>query len=43
MSGRATSRNAIKLLNIIGFDKKIVNEAENMASNFSLNGEWEVL
>lgn len=43
LSGRATSRNAIKLLNIIGFDKEIVNEAENMASNFSRNGEWEVL
>ena len=38
--GKATSKNAIKLLNIIGFDKEIVDNAKNMADNFIRNGEW---
>ena len=40
--GKATSRNAIKLLNIIGFDKEIVNNARNMADNFLETGEWVI-
>lgn len=39
--GRATSRNAIKLLSIIGFDKEIVNDAEKMAEDFLDKGIWE--
>lgn len=43
LNGRATSKNAIKLLHIIGFDKEIVDEAENMAEEFGHNNEWRVL
>ena len=38
--GRATSRNAIKLLGIIGYDKKIIQEAEKKAQRFLVTGEW---
>ncbi len=40
--GRATSRNAIKLLNVIGFDQRIVKKAENMAQEFISKGEWKL-
>jgi DNA mismatch repair ATPase MutS len=40
ISGRATSRNAIKLLKIIGFESEIISNAENMAGNFTKNGLW---
>ena len=40
--GRATSRNAIKLLNVIGFDKKIVKKAEIMAEEFISDGVWKL-
>lgn len=40
--GRATSRNAIKLLNVIGFDKKIVKKAEIMAEGFISDGVWKL-
>lgn len=39
-SGRATSRNAIKLLGIIGYDKEIIETSENMAREFENNGKW---
>lgn len=42
LKGRATSRNAIKLLNVIGFDKEIVKNAENMAEQFINQGVWEL-
>ncbi len=38
--GRATSRNAIKLLKMIGYDENIVKNAENKASDFMKNGAW---
>ena len=38
--GPATNRNAIKLLDIIGYDKKITEEAEKMAQNFINTGVW---
>ncbi|SEW27624.1 MutS-related protein [[Clostridium] fimetarium] len=38
--GRATSRNAIKLLGIIGYDKKIIQTSERMAEAFSRDGKW---
>lgn len=38
--GRATTRNAIKLLGIMGYDKGIIKEAEQMAENFIKNGTW---
>lgn len=40
-SGRATSRNAIKLLEIIGYDKEIVSRAESRADAFLASGIWE--
>ncbi len=39
--GRATSRNAIKLLKMIGYDDKIVKNAENKASDFLEKGAWQ--
>lgn len=39
--GRATSRNAIKLLNVIGYDKTITEEAEKYAKTFIEFGKWE--
>jgi len=38
--GRATSRNAIKLLGIIGYDKQIIRTSEEMAEAFSRDGRW---
>lgn len=43
MDGRAATRNAIKLLGIMGYDEKIVEKAENMAAEFMIKGSWEVL
>lgn len=40
LKGRATSRNAIKLLKIIGFDNSIILNAEDMAGDFINNGLW---
>lgn len=38
--GRATSRNAIKLLEVIGYDKNIISKAEDRANEFINNGIW---
>lgn len=38
--GRATSRNAIKLLEIIGYDKKIIEDAQAAAKKFETTGSW---
>lgn len=40
LSGRSHTRNAIKLLEIIGFSKDIIKEADNMAGDFLRTGEW---
>ena len=40
--GPATNRNAIKLLSIIGYDPKIVEDAQNMADEFTRTGTWGV-
>lgn len=42
-NGRATSRNAIKLLSIIGYDKQIINEAEKAAADFMESNSWRIL
>jgi DNA mismatch repair ATPase MutS len=42
-NGRATSRNAIKLLNIIGYEKEIIDKAEMSATYFMKNNRWEKL
>lgn len=39
--GAATSRNAIKLLGMIGLDEGLVSNAENRAEKFELSGKWE--
>ena len=41
--GRATSRNAIKLLGIIGFNKEITDEATGAARAFEETGAWAVM
>jgi len=39
--GRATSRNAIRLLQLMGYGAAIVEEAEKRASNFVSQGSWK--
>ncbi len=39
--GKATSRNAIKLLNVIGYDKSITANAEMAANGFINTGKWK--
>jgi DNA mismatch repair ATPase MutS len=39
--GRATSRNAIKLLQLMGYGKSIVEQAEKRANRFASQGTWE--
>ena len=41
LGGRAHTRNAIKLLEIIGFSKDIIQKADDMAGEFLRNGEWK--
>lgn len=43
MDGRAQTRNAIKLLGIMGFSGEIIDVAEKMASNFLETGTWQML
>lgn len=38
--GRATTRNAIKLLNMMGYEKSIIYNAEKRASSFLEQGVW---
>lgn len=38
--GRAVSRNAIKLLGVMGYDPKLIEKAQNMADHFLETGEW---
>ncbi len=40
-AGKATTRNAIKLLKILGYDQQIVNKAERRAQLFIDNGYWK--
>ncbi len=40
LNGRATTRNAIKLLGIMGYDSAIIHEAEEMAEAFLRTGHW---
>lgn len=39
--GRATTRNAIKLLGVMGYDRSLIEKAERQAENFMKNGVWE--
>ena len=38
--GRAHSRNAIKLLGVMDYDKKLIEDAEQMVEDFTQTGEW---
>lgn len=40
MEGRATTRNAIRLLGIMGYDDAMIEKAEQLAQNFLLKGSW---
>lgn len=40
LNGRAQSRNAIRLLQIIGFSEDIIQKADHMAGRFLSTGEW---
>ena len=40
--GKATSKNAIKLLSIMGFSDDIVDRAKLMADDFTQNGVWKL-
>lgn len=42
MEGSAKTRNAIRLLQIIGFGEEIISQAENQALDFMNTGEWNV-
>lgn len=39
--GRAQSRNAIRLLGIMGYDESVIKSAEEMAARFTQTGEWK--
>lgn len=41
-SGRATSRNAIKLLTMLGYPKEIVTKAEMAANDYVESGQWKI-
>lgn len=43
MEGRASTRNAIRLLGIMGYDEQIIREAEAMAGDFLTSGVWHRL
>ena len=40
LKGPATTRNAIALLKVLGYDERIITEAEAMAEEFLINGNW---
>lgn len=42
LKGMATSRNAIKLLEIVGYDNAITEAAGNIAKNFELTGKYSL-
>lgn len=42
LKGRAHTRNAIRLLEIIGFSEDIIKKADEMAGSFLRTGEWSV-
>jgi len=42
-TGRSVSRNAIRLLGMLGYEEKVIKDAEEMASAFLENGEWKII
>ena len=43
LPGKATTRNAIRLLSIMGYQEDIIRKAEQMASEFVRNSHWQML
>lgn len=41
-AGKATTRNAIKLLELMGYDEKIIEKASRQAENFLDTGDWKL-
>lgn len=41
-TGRTNSRNAIKLLQMLGYDKTVIQSAENMVQYFLETGRWSI-
>ncbi len=41
-TGRATTRNAIRLLGVMGYEEKLIQEAETLAENFLREGIWRL-
>lgn len=41
--GQATSRNAMKLLKVMGYDESVIDASEHMADHFIACGKWELL
>ncbi len=41
LKGRAVTRNAIKLLGVMGYDEEIIQEAEALAEGFLKSGSWD--
>lgn len=41
--GRAVSKNAIKLLNLLGYSKDIITDAEEAANEYMKTGEWRTI
>lgn len=40
LSGKATTRNAIKLLAVMGYEEEIINNANKRAESFMQSGQW---
>ena len=41
-NGKATTRNAIRLLQLMGYDEKIIEKATHQAENFLATGDWKL-
>ncbi len=41
LPGKATTRNAIKLLEIMGYDQEVIQNAQSMAEDFLRTGQWK--
>ena len=41
-AGKATTRNAIRLLELIGYDNEIIERASAQAARFMSQGVWDV-
>lgn len=42
-SGRATTRNAIRLLELMGYHREIIDKAQRQAENFAAAGSWKLM